>query len=71
MPGIRSAAPGHFYDAPAARKPEPFAWRRGARWRVWSSTDASVPGGRPVKPDLQDAVILAALLKREGEEAAA
>jgi ABC-2 type transport system ATP-binding protein len=45
-----------------------FAWRRGATWRSWSE-DPSVNGDlRVVDPDLQDAVVVAALRKRAAQE---
>jgi len=37
------------------------SWRRGSRWHVWSSGPPVVTGGTPVRPDLHDAVIVAAL----------
>jgi len=51
------------------------AWRRGATWRVWEP-DETQPGsaGEPVRPDLHDAVTVAALtreLATTREEAAA
>jgi ABC-2 type transport system ATP-binding protein len=45
-----------------------LAWRRGATWRSWSE-DGSVDGDlRVVDPDLQDAVVVAALRKRAARE---
>ncbi|MGH2749260.1 MAG: ABC transporter ATP-binding protein [Actinomycetota bacterium] len=55
----------------AARPEITFAWRRGAGWRGWSPGDAGSAGARPVAPDLQDAVVIAALRKREAQKAAA
>jgi len=49
----------------------PFAWRRGASWRLWSPDGFETPETRLVTPDLQDAVIVAALRRREGGEVAA
>lgn len=37
----------------------PYAWRRGRSWRVWEP--AGDGAGELVRPDLQDAVVLAAL----------
>jgi ABC-type multidrug transport system ATPase subunit len=53
-------------DAPATW---PLRWRRGAGWRLWSPDGEVPPGARPVRPDLQDAVTVAALA-RAGREAA-
>ncbi|HEX6231272.1 MAG TPA: ABC transporter ATP-binding protein [Actinomycetota bacterium] len=42
------------------------AWRRGSRWRVWvpdAGTAGSVPPGSAVRPDLHDAVTVAALVR--------
>jgi len=54
------------------RPDTPYAWRRGATWRAWSPDDLKSSGVRSVVPDLQDAVIVAALRRRHetGEVAA-
>jgi ABC-2 type transport system ATP-binding protein len=40
------------------------AWRRGASWRIWAATDTEAePHGEPVRPDLHDAVTVAALAR--------
>ncbi|HZD81113.1 MAG TPA: ABC transporter ATP-binding protein [Actinomycetota bacterium] len=40
------------------------AWRRGASWRVWSPGEDAAPSGAQVaRPDLQDAVTVAALVR--------
>lgn len=36
-------------------------WRRGRTWRIWSPEGAGPPGARPVVPDIEDAVMVAAL----------
>jgi ABC-2 type transport system ATP-binding protein len=46
------------------RPDPPYAWRRGASWRMWSPDDFKSSGVRSVVPDLQDAVIVAALRRR-------
>ncbi len=51
-----------------------LSWRRGTAWRIWSPPGAVEPAGELVKPDLQDAVTVAALareLELTGEGAAA
>jgi ABC-2 type transport system ATP-binding protein len=53
-----------------SRPDTPFAWRRGASWRQWSLDELESPAVRPVTPDLQDAVIVAALRRRESGVAA-
>jgi ABC-2 type transport system ATP-binding protein len=45
-------------------------WRRGAGWRVWSPQGATGPGERPVIPNMEDAVVVAALARAEREEVA-
>jgi ABC-2 type transport system ATP-binding protein len=44
-----------------------FAWRRGATWRSWSAEESGSEDARVVAPDLQDAVVVAALRKRRTE----
>jgi len=66
MPGdIRplSARPGE--DGPRRR-----AWRRGGQWRIWDPPGAGRPDGGPeeaaedgIRPDLQDAAVVAALAR--------
>ena len=52
-------------DGAAARR----AWRRGGRWRVWDPpgeagpAGAAGPAGGAIRPDLQDAVTIAALAR--------
>ena len=59
MPGSVRAVSTRPAGAAASR-----AWRRGPDWRVWSpQTEGSEPGD-PVEPDLQDAVIAAALARQ-------
>lgn len=41
------------------------SWRRGPRWRAWLSEGELPPGGRCVAPDLEDAVMVAALAGRK------
>ena len=53
-----------------SRPDTPFAWRRGASWHLWSLDEFESPAVRPVTPDLQDAVIVAALRRRESGVAA-
>jgi ABC-2 type transport system ATP-binding protein len=64
MPGSVRAVSGRPPGAAADR-----AWRRGTGWRVWcppGAGGANDPGalGTPAKPDLQDAVIAAALARQ-------
>jgi ABC-2 type transport system ATP-binding protein len=56
----------------SSRPDTQYAWRRGASWRVWSGEGLDSSAARPVAPDLQDAVIVAALRRRieTGEVAA-
>jgi ABC-2 type transport system ATP-binding protein len=49
------------------RRPDsPLRWRRGTRWRLWSPGGGRTSGASPVSPDLEDAVVVAALA-RAGE----
>ncbi|MBM2616338.1 ABC transporter ATP-binding protein [Actinoplanes sp. LDG1-06] len=61
--GIVAAVPGQIRAADS-RPSGPYAWRRGRSWRVWHPAGGD---GEVIRPDLQDAVVVAAL--REAEEA--
>jgi ABC-2 type transport system ATP-binding protein len=66
-----AAMPGRLLDAPArAEAGAGWArWRRGPRWRLWSpDAVAGVAGAEPADPDLEDAVIVAALARRRAPE---
>jgi ABC-2 type transport system ATP-binding protein len=62
---IVAAMPGVI--RPLAARPtgqRPLAWRRAGPWRVWDP--AGTPGASPaLSPDLQDAVVVAALAREE------
>jgi len=63
-PGVLRAAAARP-DGPAAER----AWRRAGRWRVWDPEPdpGAVPGGaEPIRPDLQDAVTVAAIARELG-----
>lgn len=67
---IAEAVPGTI--RPSTKRPEGDAarraWRRGAAWRVWApeGIDAGPPDGPSVRPDLHDAVTVAALARELG-----
>ena len=56
--------PGVLLDT-AERPAEGYSWRHGARWRAWLREGAGPPGAAVVTPDLEDAVIVAALDRRD------
>jgi ABC-2 type transport system ATP-binding protein len=61
VPGTIQAASERL-EGDAARR----AWRRGAVWRVWTPPEEAArtaPAGAPIKPDLHDAVTVAALAR--------
>jgi ABC-2 type transport system ATP-binding protein len=71
--GIVASTPGLVLDADRRGDPS-RSWRRGVRWRVWEPAGAvrsgdGMDGGlsdtRPAVVDLEDAVIVAALARRE------
>jgi ABC-2 type transport system ATP-binding protein len=67
---VIAAAPGRILELD--QRPEGIAaWRRGARWRAWSPDEQPVADGRPVQPDLDDAVVVAQLRQPAEAEAAA
>lgn len=43
------------------RPESPLRWRRGAGWRIWSPDGQGASGASPISPDLEDAVVVAAL----------
>jgi ABC-2 type transport system ATP-binding protein len=58
---ILDGVPGALGIARGAERPTPLSWRRGVTWRVWSP-EGRLPGGtQPVRPDFEDAVVVAAL----------
>ena len=70
--------PGRLLDAPArpagGEDAGWAAWRRGPRWRLWSPEEgggtapAAPAGAGPAEPDLEDAVIVAALARRKAPQ---
>jgi ABC-2 type transport system ATP-binding protein len=50
----------------AASRPTPLSWRRGTSWRVWAPAGSLPDGVQPVRPDFEDAVVIAALASGQG-----
>jgi ABC-2 type transport system ATP-binding protein len=63
---ILRGVPGTLGSARAAGRPSPLSWRRGASWRVWAPAGGLPDGVRPVQPDFDDAVVVAALAGEAG-----
>ena len=63
---IVAAMPGALYAAAARPAGDAAArsWRRAGRWRTWSPGPGGPDGGR-IAPDLQDAVIVAAISRQQ------
>jgi ABC-2 type transport system ATP-binding protein len=70
-PNVLVAGIGGHVGETKARPETRYAWRRGASWRVWSPDGFNASGVGHVAPDLQDAVIVAALRRRHETEVAA
>ncbi|MDX1690358.1 MAG: ABC transporter ATP-binding protein [Acidimicrobiia bacterium] len=60
---VLGAMPGAVFEVGSGGGPR--SWRRRGRWRLWSPDGTAPPGSTPVDPDLADAVIAAALARRE------
>jgi ABC-2 type transport system ATP-binding protein len=58
---ILRAVPGTVGACGGTSRPSPSSWRRGASWRVWAPTGELPDGVQPVRPDFDDAVVIAAL----------
>jgi len=56
--------PGVLLDS-SERPAYGTSWRHGARWRTWVRDGAAPPGAEPAAPELEDAVIVAALDRRD------
>jgi ABC-2 type transport system ATP-binding protein len=67
---VLAAVPGRVVEAQARPEGAP-AWRRGARWRVWSPDGTPLPGATEVAMDLEDAVVVAQLAREQQGRAAA
>jgi ABC-2 type transport system ATP-binding protein len=53
--------PGAVGTWERAERPGSLSWRRGASWRVWAPTGRLPEGTQAVRPDFEDAVVVAAL----------
>jgi ABC-2 type transport system ATP-binding protein len=62
---IEGAVPGKLVASPVRPGGDAavHAWRRGTGWRVWTRSQQHAGEGEPVRPDLQDAVTVAALAR--------
>lgn len=58
--------PGAVGTREGAGRPVPLSWRRGISWRVWAPSGRLPDGVQPVRPDFEDAVIVAALASETG-----
>lgn len=58
---ILRGVPGLLGTVSGAERPTRLSWRRGANWRVWAPDGALPAGVRPVRPDFEDAVVVASL----------
>jgi ABC-2 type transport system ATP-binding protein len=58
---IIAAVAGKLGAVRSGEQPEGPCWRWGATWRVWAPSGELPTGAEPLQPDLQDAVMIAAL----------
>jgi ABC-2 type transport system ATP-binding protein len=58
--------PGAVGTRDGTERPAPLSWRRGTSWRVWAPTGRLPDGAQPVRPDFEDAVVVAALASETG-----
>jgi ABC-2 type transport system ATP-binding protein len=63
---ILASVQGTIGVTSGAGRPTPLSWRRGASWRVWAADGRLPHGVRPVPPDFDDAVVVAALAGERG-----
>ncbi len=61
--------PGAVGTCPGAGRPTPLSWRRGASWRVWAPAGRLPDGVHPVRPDFEDAVVVATLASELANQA--
>jgi ABC-2 type transport system ATP-binding protein len=66
---VLAAVPGRVVEAATRPRGVP-AWRRGKRWRAWSSDGSPLAGATEVVLDLEDAVVVAQLAREQGRAAA-
>lgn len=58
--------PGVIGTRDGAGRPAPLCWRRGNSWRVWAPAGTLPDGVQLVRPDFEDAVVVAALASETG-----
>jgi ABC-2 type transport system ATP-binding protein len=66
---VVGSVPGAILSSPA-RPDSSLRWRRGSGWRSWLPGGGGAGVGQPVQPDLEDAVVVAALARAESVEVA-
>jgi ABC-2 type transport system ATP-binding protein len=63
---ILRGVPGTVGTARGNDRPDPLSWRRGASWRMWAPDGRLPDGVLPVRPDFDDAVVVAELAREQG-----
>jgi len=63
---ILSNVPGAVGACEGAKRPTALSWRRGTSWRVWAPAGTLPDGVQPLRPDFEDAVVVAALARETG-----
>ena len=63
---VVAAVPGRLGIVRGGAQPPGLSWRWGRTWRVWAPSGVLPVGAEPQQPDLEDAVVIAALADGHG-----
>jgi ABC-2 type transport system ATP-binding protein len=63
---VVAAVPGRLGVVRGGSQPPGLSWRWGRTWRVWAPSGVLPEGAEQQQPDLEDAVVIAALADGQG-----